>query len=127
MSVNLESPPNSRLLDADAGPPGDPGAAQARWYEAAKRALDVTMAVTMLVLALPLLLLTAVAVKLTSRGPVMYFQTRTGRNGRPYTIYKFRTMMHNCERRTGAQWSVPGDPRITPLGRFLRRSHIDEL
>jgi lipopolysaccharide/colanic/teichoic acid biosynthesis glycosyltransferase len=66
-------------------------------------------------------------VKLTSRGPVFYSQMRLGRNGQPYRIYKIRTMYHNCESLTGPRWSTPDDPRITPVGRFLRNTHLDEF
>src|SRR5207248_4660391 len=66
-------------------------------------------------------------VKLTSPGPMLYTQTRLGRRGRPFTIYKIRTMLHDCESLTGPQWSTPGDTRITRVGRWLRRTHIDEL
>src|SRR5205823_10851019 len=62
-----------------------------------------------------------------SRGPVFYSQTRLGRGGRPFRIYKIRTMVHNCERQSGARWCTSGDPRITPVGRFLRATHLDEL
>jgi lipopolysaccharide/colanic/teichoic acid biosynthesis glycosyltransferase len=79
------------------------------------------------VLTAPLIILAAVVVKLTSRGPVFYSQTRTGKDGDPYSIYKIRTMTHNCESITGARWSLPGDSRITRVGRFLRSSHLDEL
>src|SRR5262249_13172475 len=75
----------------------------------------------------PLLLLGAVLIKLTSRGPILYTQARLGRFGLPFTIYKLRTMHHNCERDSGPKWSKPGDARVTLIGRFLRRSHIDEL
>jgi lipopolysaccharide/colanic/teichoic acid biosynthesis glycosyltransferase len=75
----------------------------------------------------PLFLLGALAVKLTSRGPVFYSQVRVGKQGRPFNIYKIRTMYHNCERVSGVCWSTKGDPRITPVGRFLRLTHIDEL
>jgi lipopolysaccharide/colanic/teichoic acid biosynthesis glycosyltransferase len=97
------------------------------WCRVCKRVGDLGIAVTLLLVTAPLLLFVAVLVKLTSRGPVLYSQVRVGRNGRPFTLYKIRTMMHRCESLTGAQWSVPGDPRITPLGRWLRRSHLDEL
>src|SRR5262249_6107062 len=63
----------------------------------------------------------------TSRGPIFYSQVRLGRLGRLYTIYKLRTMVHECEKTSGARWSTAGDPRITPVGRFLRRTHLDEL
>jgi lipopolysaccharide/colanic/teichoic acid biosynthesis glycosyltransferase len=85
------------------------------------------VALVLLVLAAPLVLLAAGLVKLTSRGRALYKQTRLGKNGRPFTLYKIRTMHHDCERESGAKWSCPGDPRITPLGLFLRRTHIDEL
>ncbi len=85
------------------------------------------MAVMLLVLTAPLLLFAAVLVKLTSRGPVLYSQVRLGLHSRPFTLYKVRTMTHQCESFTGVQWSTPGDPRVTPVGRFLRRTHLDEL
>jgi lipopolysaccharide/colanic/teichoic acid biosynthesis glycosyltransferase len=69
----------------------------------------------------------AVLVRLTSRGPAFYSQERVGQFGRVFTIYKLRTMYHQCERLTGPKWSVPGDPRVTPFGRFLRAAHLDEL
>ena len=65
--------------------------------------------------------------KWTSPGPVLYTQRRLGLNGRPFTIYKLRTMQHNCEALTGPRWCVPGDPRVTPLGKLLRATHLDEL
>jgi len=79
------------------------------------------------VAALPILLLAALLVRLTSRGPILYSQVRLGRFGKPFSIYKLRTMYHDCERASGACWSQPGDPRVTPLGRFLRATHLDEL
>jgi lipopolysaccharide/colanic/teichoic acid biosynthesis glycosyltransferase len=93
----------------------------------AKFAMDVSISAVLLILSAPVILLAALAVKLNSRGPVFYCQTRLGRGGRPYTIYKIRTMVHNCENKSGACWSTAGDPRITFVGRFLRRTHIDEL
>jgi lipopolysaccharide/colanic/teichoic acid biosynthesis glycosyltransferase len=98
-----------------------------RWYLSCKTALDVTAALLLLVLAAPLILLAALLVKLTSRGPAFYTQDRVGRDGRVFTIYKIRTMIHNAESLTGPRWSIPGDPRITWFGQFLRLSHIDEL
>jgi lipopolysaccharide/colanic/teichoic acid biosynthesis glycosyltransferase len=76
----------------------------------------------------PVVLLALVAVRLTSAGPGIYSQTRLGLHRRPFTIYKIRTMAHDCEAATGARWS-PGksDARVTAVGRFLRRTHIDEL
>jgi lipopolysaccharide/colanic/teichoic acid biosynthesis glycosyltransferase len=66
-------------------------------------------------------------VRLTSRGPGLYWQRRVGLNGREFTIYKLRTMVDKCESITGPRWCIPGDPRITPLGAVLRKLHVDEL
>ena len=92
-----------------------------------KAAIDYALAVVLFVVLLPVMLLTMLAVKLTSRGPAIYSQTRVGRGGRVFVIYKIRTMYHECEKHTGIQWSVKGDPRITPLGKVLRALHLDEL
>src|SRR4051794_29289955 len=97
------------------------------WYAAAKTAFDYAAAMAMLPFALVLIALAAVAVKLTSPGPVFYSQTRVGLNGRKYKILKIRTMRVNCEVVSGIQWSQKGDSRITRVGRFLRKTHIDEL
>ena len=84
-------------------------------------------ALALLVLGGPLILVLAALVKLTSRGPAFYTQKRLGRHGTSFTIYKLRTMVDRCESLTGPRWSLPGDPRVTGLGRFLRASHLDEL
>ena len=78
--------------------------------------LDFIAALTLLILTGPLVLIAMLLVKLTSRGPAIYSQTRLGRNGLPFTIYKLRTMTHNCESLTGAQWSKPGDCRSVAPG-----------
>jgi sugar transferase (PEP-CTERM system associated) len=85
------------------------------------------MALVTAVLCAPLMLLVAVAVKLSSRGPVLYRQTRVGWQGRTFTLYKFRSMHENAEASTGAVWAVKDDPRVTPVGRWLRRLRLDEL
>jgi lipopolysaccharide/colanic/teichoic acid biosynthesis glycosyltransferase len=97
------------------------------WYVSGKPVLDFAIALVLFVPALPILLLTALLVKLTSRGPVLYSQVRLGKNGRPFSMYKLRTMAHNCEKASGARWCIPGDPRVTTLGRLLRATHLDEL
>jgi lipopolysaccharide/colanic/teichoic acid biosynthesis glycosyltransferase len=97
------------------------------WYLSCKTAADITLALVLVILAAPLVALAALVVKLTSRGPAFYTQTRVGRNGRLFTIYKIRTMVDKCESLTGPRWAIPGDPRITPVGQFLRLSHLDEL
>jgi lipopolysaccharide/colanic/teichoic acid biosynthesis glycosyltransferase len=118
----------SQLRRPSGGAPAPPGfAPPGTWYLHTKDAFELGAAVVMLVLAAPVILLLAALVKLTSRGPAFYSQTRLGRNGRPYEIYKLRTMSDGAERMSGPLWSAPGDPRVTRLGRFLRRSHLDEL
>ena len=94
---------------------------------AAKRAADVVWAAELLALLLPLLLLVAVAVRVTSRGEVVFRQERIGKNGRPFVIYKFRTMSAAAERSQLGTYVHRDDPRITPLGRILRRTSLDEL
>jgi len=108
--------------DAAVSMPADLG-----WYAGAKVKLDYAVAVLFAPLALLFVGLAAIAIKVTSPGPVFYTQTRIGLNGRRYQIIKIRTMHHNCEAKTGIQWSQKGDSRITLVGKFLRFSHIDEL
>lgn len=80
-----------------------------------------------MVLTLPLMLAAALAIRLTSRGPVLYRQTRVGLKGVPFTLYKFRSMQDGAEAATGAVWAAKDDARVTPVGRWLRRLRIDEL
>lgn len=111
------------------------------------RCLDIIGASLGLILCLPLLLVLAMLIKLDSPGPVLYRQRRTGCNrragmraqraaserrrqesfGRTFLMYKLRTMRHEAERRTGAVWAMLDDPRITNVGRWLRKYHLDEL
>ena len=74
-----------------------------------------------------MLLAAVILTRVTSRGPAVYRQKRVGRDGREFTIFKIRSMCVDCERATGPRWSTPNDPRVTPLGRLFRRTHIDEL
>jgi lipopolysaccharide/colanic/teichoic acid biosynthesis glycosyltransferase len=96
-------------------------------YEAVKAAGDFAAALVLLVLTAPVLLAIMALVRLTSSGPALYSQVRLGKGGRPFRIWKFRTMTHDCERHSGVRWSTRGDPRVTPLGRVLRATHLDEL
>jgi lipopolysaccharide/colanic/teichoic acid biosynthesis glycosyltransferase len=96
-------------------------------YPALKAGVDFILALFLLVLSLPVLVLAGLLVKLTSRGPALYSQVRLGLGGRPYRIYKLRTMAHECEKHSGARWCMPGDNRVTALGQFLRQTHLDEL
>src|SRR3954466_4998863 len=85
-------------------------------------------AAALLLLALaPLIGMLAAMVRIASPGPAFYSQTRLGRNGKSYRIYKLRTMFHNCEATTGPVWSCATDHRVTRLGRILRDTHLDEL
>lgn len=104
-----------------------PAPARVRRAERTKRAVEWPLAAVMLVAAVPVVLLAMLAVRLTSRGPALYMQKRVGRGGRVFTLYKVRTMAHDCESLTGPRWSMPGDPRITPVGAVLRALHLDEL
>ncbi len=92
-----------------------------------KRSSDILFALIFLPLALPLLLISALAVKLNSRGPVFFIQERLGLNEVPFQLYKFRTMVNNAEALTGPKWSTADDPRITRVGRVLRKTRLDEL
>ncbi|MGH7718244.1 MAG: sugar transferase [Gemmatimonadaceae bacterium] len=113
--------------------------------ERANRVVNIMLATIALIVLSPLLLAVAIAVKLSSRGPVLYTQTRVGldrrgnrivalydrrlrdHGGRIFTIYKFRSMYADAEQHTGAVWATQGDPRVTPVGRFLRAYRLDEL
>ena len=110
--------------NANAAPP--PTHAPSGWVSA-KTSFEFFVALILLAFAAPVILLAIVLIKLTSPGPAIYTQTRLGRGGKPFTIYKLRTMTNNCESLTGPQWSKPGDCRVTPVGWWLRKTHIDEL
>jgi len=98
---------------------------QRMYTRLAKRTFDIVFALTALVLAAPLMGVLALLTK-TSRGPVLYRQTRMGEDGRPFTILKFRTMRCDAER-DGAAFAGHDDPRATRVGRYVRRTHLDEL
>jgi sugar transferase (PEP-CTERM system associated) len=93
----------------------------------AKRAIDALAAATGLVFAAPLMAIIAAAVRLTSAGPALYSQRRVGQHGRVFTVHKFRSMRQDAEATTGAVWASKDDKRITPFGRVLRRTRLDEL
>lgn len=97
------------------------------WYLPVKQAVDFAAALLLSVFALPVIALAALVAKLSSHGPAFYTQTRLGLDGRLFTIYKIRTMIDKCESLTGPRWSMPGDPRVTRFGWFLRVTHLDEL
>ena len=92
-----------------------------------KRIFDVCLSGFGLVVSSPLWLLIAVAIKLEDRGPVFYAQERVGKGGRVFKVYKFRSMIPDAERHTGAVWALESDPRVTRVGRVLRATAMDEL
>lgn len=109
-----------------------------RWQLAAKRVLDLLVALVLLVLVSPLWLFIALWIRIDSPGPIIFKQTRVGLHGEPYTIYKFRTMVTNADEMMKAKlaevkdlenfvFQEKDDPRITPSGRFLRKLSLDEL
>jgi len=98
-----------------------------RAYIMAKRAFDIMIAIAALILLSPLFLLTALLIKSTSRGPAIFTQIRVGKEGQPFKIYKFRTMRLDAEKVSGPVWASENDPRLIPIGKFLRKAHIDEI
>jgi sugar transferase (PEP-CTERM system associated) len=92
-----------------------------------QRISNVVAAVFGIILSSPIMLLTALAVRLSSPGPVLYRQTRVGLDGALFTVYKFRSMRADAEVGTGAVWAQKDDPRVTPVGRIIRRIRFDEL
>jgi exopolysaccharide biosynthesis polyprenyl glycosylphosphotransferase len=89
--------------------------------------MDIAISSLCLVVLSPLCLLTAILIKLTSKGPIFYSQTRSGKHGKDFEIYKFRTMKTDAEKTSGPVWALAQDNRITPIGKFLRKSRIDEI
>lgn len=96
------------------------------WQAYLKRVMDIQISITLLLLTSPLLLLTALLIRLDSKGPIFYSQERIGQYGRPFQIWKFRTMRTDAEA-SGPQWATKKDPRITRIGSFLRKTRIDEI
>jgi Undecaprenyl-phosphate glucose phosphotransferase len=97
------------------------------WSRFLKRSVDFALAALVLILLSPALLLISLAIKISSPGPVLYRQTRMGLDGKVFEMWKFRSMYFNAEEQTGPVWALKGDPRRTPVGRFIRRSSLDEL
>jgi lipopolysaccharide/colanic/teichoic acid biosynthesis glycosyltransferase len=125
----------------------DPQVVEEASYHRRKRLLDVVLSLVALIALLPVFVVVAIAVRLDSRGPILYAQERVGLDrrrgkgptpirgnrrkrvsfGRPFTIYKFRSMVADAEKLTGPVWAAERDPRATRVGAFLRRSHLDEI
>lgn len=97
------------------------------WEEAMKRSVDVLVASAILILGMPIWLAVGLAIKIDSRGPMLYWQARMGRNGETFLMLKFRSMRANAETLSGPKWADKNDPRVTRIGKIIRRMHIDEV
>ena len=96
------------------------------WQVRVKRVIDILFGAFLGIISFPVCVLAAIAIKLEDHGPVFYSQERIGLYGKPFTVFKFRTMRTDAEK-FGAQWATKDDPRITKVGKFLRKTRIDEL
>ncbi|MDI6794824.1 MAG: sugar transferase [bacterium] len=92
-----------------------------------KRLIDMIGSLLGLIVLTPLFILIGIAIKIDSRGPVFFKQERVGKGGQIFTMYKFRSMRVDAEKTTGPVWAKKNDPRVTKLGRFLRKTRLDEL
>lgn len=98
-----------------------------QWEQRIKRIIDVAVSIIVLVGFMPVWLLVAILIKLDSRGPVLFRQKRVGKDGKHFTIYKFRSMVVDAEKETGPVWAGQRDPRVTFVGRIIRKLRIDEI
>ncbi|MCI0511603.1 sugar transferase [candidate division KSB1 bacterium] len=97
------------------------------WEKKVKRFIDIFFALMIIIGFFPIWLLISMLIKLTSRGPVFFRQKRVGKEGRVFKVFKFRSMYLDAEKHTGPVWASKQDPRITPIGRFIRKTRIDEI
>ena len=97
------------------------------WEKKIKRLMDIVISFLILTLTFPVTLLVAIAIKIDSKGPVFFLQERMGLNGKIFKVIKFRSMIDNAEAYSGPVWSTKDDPRITRVGKFIRRTRIDEI
>jgi len=104
-----------------------PGFCVSRFIRAYKRLASITLSTIGMLISLPILPFIIVAIKVTSPGPVLYRQRRVGRDGVVFYCHKFRTMRADAEADTGPTWATDDDPRITPVGRFMRKTRMDEI
>jgi sugar transferase (PEP-CTERM system associated) len=103
------------------------GFVKSRLSRLSKRLVGLTLSTAMLVLLSPLLLVVALAIRMESKGPAIFKQERVGEDGETFTLYKFRSMRTDAEKQTGPVWAEEDDPRITRVGRIIRKVRIDEL
>ena len=97
------------------------------WQAQIKRLMDITVSAMVLLFGAPFWLVVATVIRMNSPGPFIYKQVRVGRNGKNFTLYKFRSMYQDAEKRSGPAWAMENDPRITPVGRFIRKTRLDEI
>jgi len=97
------------------------------WQRRIKSYSDVVLAIVISILFLPVIAVVALAVKLTSKGPIVYSQERVGKHGKRFMIYKFRSMRLDAEDASGPVWAKDNDSRLTSIGSLLRKAHLDEL
>ena len=103
------------------------GFQKSRLQRFSKRIIDIVLSTTMLILGAPFLAIVAIAIKLDSKGPVIFSQERVGEKGKPYMVHKFRSMRSDAEKETGPVWATENDERITCIGHFMRKWRIDEI
>lgn len=125
--IHLPQSTSGQPEDAAGNDGNDAPNVQCADYFRIKAAVDRTLTVILVILSIPLMLTIAAAILLLDGRPLFYRQVRVGMGGREFRIWKFRTMRRNAETATGAVWSNKSDSRVTPLGRWLRCSHLDEL
>ena len=92
-----------------------------------RRILDLIASIVLLVILFPLFVIVAIAIKIESPGPILYSQSRYGKDGKIFKVYKFRSMVADAEKRSGPVWASKNDPRVTRVGKFMRKTRIDEL
>ncbi|MBI2428800.1 MAG: sugar transferase [Ignavibacteriales bacterium] len=97
------------------------------WEESAKRLTDIIVSIIILTLSAPLWIFIGIAIKLNSSGPLVYSQERVGKNGKIFRMHKFRSMYQDAEAKTGPVWATSNDPRVTSVGRILRKTRLDEI
>lgn len=97
------------------------------WQMTMKRLIDILASIVAMIILIPAYLVTAIGVKLSSKGPIIYSQERIGLHGKPFRMHKFRSMYSDAEKRGTPQLSSKADPRITPFGRFIRKVRLDEI
>lgn len=98
-----------------------------RRFQEFKRGMDILFSLVGLIVAFPIILVAGILVKLTSAGPIFFKQERVGKDGVTFNMYKLRTMKIDAEKNTGSVWAQENDPRVTFVGRILRKMHIDEI